>query len=237
MALPVTLVTLGGVPVQLVDQTGSVFPTTGTGSLVFNTTPTLVTPILGAATGTSLALGGATIGSNALAVTGTVLFNGTVLPSGSTVNLGNSSTRFGGIFAQSVGLSGFAPTDGGFAGGFMALGGATIGSNALAVTGTANFSGAISAAGYTNTGSFSAGATSQYGFTGRGAIQAPATNGLKLTDNAGTGGQFLESVEMTAPSAPAANGYRIFAQDNGGGKTQLMVIFGSGLAQQIAIEP
>ena len=70
MALPVTLVTLGGVPVQLVDQTGSVFPTTGTGSLVFNTTPTLVTPILGIATGTTLALGGATIGSNALAVTG-----------------------------------------------------------------------------------------------------------------------------------------------------------------------
>ena len=79
MALPVTLVTLGGVPVELVDQTGSVFPTTGTGSLVFNTTPTLVTPILGIATGTSLALGGATIGSNALAVTGTASFGGAVL--------------------------------------------------------------------------------------------------------------------------------------------------------------
>src|SRR5580765_1775575 len=33
---------------------------TGTGSLVFNTSPTLVTPVLGAATGTSLALGGGT---------------------------------------------------------------------------------------------------------------------------------------------------------------------------------
>jgi hypothetical protein len=44
---------------------------TGTGSLVFNTSPTLVTPVLGSAAGTSLALGGATIGSNALAVTGT----------------------------------------------------------------------------------------------------------------------------------------------------------------------
>jgi len=48
---------------------------------------------------------------------------------------------------------------------------------------------------------------------------------------------FLEGSEMTAPAAPAANGYRIFAQDNGAGKTQLMVIFSSGAAQQIAIQP
>jgi hypothetical protein len=46
-----------------------------------------------------------------------------------------------------------------------------------------------------------------------------------------------EGAEQTAPSAPAANRYRIFAQDNGAGKTQLMVIFASGAAQQIAIEP
>jgi hypothetical protein len=43
---------------------------TGSGSNVLSTSPTLVTPTLGAATATSLALGGATIGSNALAVTG-----------------------------------------------------------------------------------------------------------------------------------------------------------------------
>lgn len=46
-----------------------------------------------------------------------------------------------------------------------------------------------------------------------------------------------EGAEQTAPSAPAANGYRIFAQDNGAGKTQLMVIFASGAAQQLAIQP
>jgi len=51
---------------------------TGTGVAVFATSPTLVTPILGVATGTSLALGGATIGTNALAVTGTSLFTGDV---------------------------------------------------------------------------------------------------------------------------------------------------------------
>jgi len=51
---------------------------TGTTStnLVFSTSPTLVTPVLGAATGTSLALGGATLGSNALAVTGHLLLEG-----------------------------------------------------------------------------------------------------------------------------------------------------------------
>lgn len=38
--------------------------------------PTLVTPALGVATGTSLAIGGATIGSNALAVTGHLLLEG-----------------------------------------------------------------------------------------------------------------------------------------------------------------
>jgi hypothetical protein len=38
--------------------------------------PTLVTPTLGVAAGTSIALGGATIGSNALAVTGTVAVTG-----------------------------------------------------------------------------------------------------------------------------------------------------------------
>lgn len=52
--------------------------TTGSGSVVLATTPTLVTPVLGVATGTSLALGGATIGSNALAVTGTTAFGGNV---------------------------------------------------------------------------------------------------------------------------------------------------------------
>jgi hypothetical protein len=49
---------------------------TGTGNLVFASTPTLVTPVLGVATGTSIALGGATLGSTALAVTGHLLFEG-----------------------------------------------------------------------------------------------------------------------------------------------------------------
>jgi hypothetical protein len=61
-------------------------------------------------------------------------------------------------------------------------------------------------------------------------IHTFASTGLTITG-------MLTGAEQTAPSAPAANGYRIFAQDNGAGKTQLMVIFASGAAQQLAIEP
>lgn len=43
--------------------------------------------------------------------------------------------------------------------------------------------------------------------------------------------------ERTAPAAPAANEVIIYAQDNGAGKTQLMALFSSGAAQQIAIQP
>jgi hypothetical protein len=46
----VSLVASGGTPVQLVDQTGAPFPTTGTGPLVFANGPTLVNPILDNAT-------------------------------------------------------------------------------------------------------------------------------------------------------------------------------------------
>ena len=47
----------------------------------------------------------------------------------------------------------------------------------------------------------------------------------------------LQFDEMTAPSAPSANGVFIYAEDNGSGKTRLMALFSSGAAQQIAIQP
>jgi hypothetical protein len=50
---------------------------TGTGTVVaMQTSPSLITPALGVATATSLAINGATIGANALAVTGSSLFGG-----------------------------------------------------------------------------------------------------------------------------------------------------------------
>lgn len=66
---------------------------TGTGSVVLANTPTLITPVLGVATGTSLALGGATIGANAMAVTGTASFGGKVtVVSGNAFQIGNAAT-------------------------------------------------------------------------------------------------------------------------------------------------
>lgn len=49
-------------------------------------------------------------------------------------------------------------------------------------------------------------------------------------------GGYFEGTEMTAPTAPAADKGRIYF-DVSGVKTRLMVLFQSGAAQQIAIEP
>jgi 2,4-dienoyl-CoA reductase-like NADH-dependent reductase (Old Yellow Enzyme family) len=50
------------------------------------------------------------------------------------------------------------------------------------------------------------------------------------------GATFIEQKEMTAPAAGGADTFRIFAQDNGAGKTQLMVQFATGSAIEIKIE-
>ncbi len=62
-----------GIPNSTGSVWGTSYTTSGSGTvLALVTSPVFVTPTLGVASGTSLALGGATIGSNALAVTGTV---------------------------------------------------------------------------------------------------------------------------------------------------------------------
>jgi hypothetical protein len=63
-----------------------------------------------------------------------------------------------------------------------------------------------------------------------------AANIIGLT-NASTGGGAMQFTEMTAPSAGATNTVRLYAEDNGSGKTRLMAIFPTGAAQQVAIEP
>ncbi len=47
----------------------------------------------------------------------------------------------------------------------------------------------------------------------------------------------MEMQEQTAPAAPSTNFVRLYAEDNGGGKTRLMARFATGAAVQIAIEP
>ena len=49
---------------------------------------------------------------------------------------------------------------------------------------------------------------------------------------------YMQMVEQpSAPPAPSANNVRIYAEDDGAGKTRLMARFATGVAQQIAIEP
>ena len=68
-----------------------------------------------------------------------------------------------------------------------------------------------------------------------GVVRADASV-LRVSDGS-TGGGSLQLTEMTAPAAPATNNVRIYAEDNGSGKTRLMALFPTGAAVQIAIEP
>lgn len=68
-------------------------------------------------------------------------------------------------------------------------------------------------------------------------ITRSAAGVLGIRGNSTTAGGALEFIEQTAPAAPSADRVRLYAQDNGAGKTQLMALFNTGAAQQVAIEP
>jgi len=87
---------------------------------------------------------------------------------------------------------------------------------------------------------------SQYAFvlTNRGAMSWGSGSAVADTNLYRSAADVLatdDSVEFveqsSAPSAPAANKARLFAQDNGAGKTQLCVRFNTGATQVIATEP
>lgn len=50
-------------------------------------------------------------------------------------------------------------------------------------------------------------------------------------------GGFMAMLEISDPGAATTNGARVFARDNGSGKTQLVVRFQSGAVQVLATEP
>jgi hypothetical protein len=65
---------------------------------------------------------------------------------------------------------------------------------------------------------------------------ARSAAGIVRVTEGSTGGGSHELLERNAPTG-ATDAARIYAVDNGAGNTQLMVIFASGAAHQIAIEP
>lgn len=87
-----TLISGGTTTRVLYDNAGVVgeYAVSGTGSVAMTNTPILVTPVLGAATGTTLALGGCSLSGSVLCATGSGHFTTDILVDGS-VNLGNSS--------------------------------------------------------------------------------------------------------------------------------------------------
>lgn len=116
----------------LYDNAGKVgeMTTTGSGTVVaLQTGAALITPALGVATATSLAIGGATLGGNALAVTGHLLLEGVTSTGATGTNLL--------VFATSPTLT--TPVLGVATASSIAIGGATLGGNTLAVTGTVLF--------------------------------------------------------------------------------------------------
>jgi hypothetical protein len=205
---------------------------------------------LNATTGNSVIaqVNNATVGafsSTGLAVTGTLSSTGNLTVTGGTVTTGSATalslatsggtqvqvtnTASANRYITLTGSNGGWPTIGVSAGGLAISSSVEISGSGI-ITSTAGdqltlrydgsnvFAIAVSSAGNV---SFNAGGASA-GFT----FQDPVTLAT-----------YLEGAEQTAPAAPAANGYRIYAEDNGSGKTRLMVKFATGPAQQIAIEP
>ena len=90
----------------------------------------------------------------------------------------------------------------------------------------------------------SIGKDSQYAFNSQAANNGTTQAGLGTTDQAvvkitdgSTGGGGLQFKEMTAPSAPALNNAIIYLEDNGSGKTKLMIKYSDGSTDQLSIQP
>lgn len=69
-------------------------------------------------------------------------------------------------------------------------------------------------------------------------LQLGTDDALLIGAATGSGKSFIQFFEQSAdPSAPSANGARLFAKDNGSGKTQLCVRFPTGAVQVLVTEP
>lgn len=113
----------------LYDNAGTLgeYTLTGSGTVVaMQTSPSLITPALGVATATSLAIGGATLGSNALAVTGGIVGSAQIWSGSVSSALGTLTGSSDGFRSSAANVTQFAgenttsssSTAGGFVGGY-----------------------------------------------------------------------------------------------------------------------
>ncbi len=70
-----------------------------------------------------------------------------------------------------------------------------------------------------------------------GSTQAVTFESNIVLNSSGTAGYIEGKEQSSSPAAPSSNGWRLYAKDDGGGKTALYVRFATGAEQQIAIEP
>jgi hypothetical protein len=130
----------------------------------------------------------------------------------------------------------FFPTSGGFlSGAYLPLSGGTLTGPILLPNGSA--SEPALRFGVANTGIFrTGGGNVAFSVTG---VQAFAVSNTQILIAAPTNffGNWVDMLERAEPSAPTADYARLFARDDGAGKTQLCVRFASGASQVIATQP
>jgi hypothetical protein len=180
---------------------------TGTGALVFGTSPILSTPALGVATATSVAIGGATIGSNSLAVTGSTLLNNALTYGG--VTLANSVTGTGSmVLATAPSVSSLTVATAFTATGLVTsadLASAVFASSANVIAGTSTSTLIPPSAIYPAEGTITFGSTVTLDFS------TFINAGITLTGNITT----MNVANVKAGQA----GSIVFAQDSTGGRT------------------
>ncbi len=238
---------------------------TGTGLAVFATSPTFVTPALGAATATSIN-GLGLVGSGftlTVPVTGTAALLGTANVFTATQTIPAIVSPAALIITPASGafeIWGATPTDvlrvvrANFSSQYVVFGGTgnidVVGGNPFQILiGGSEKARVDATSGHLllNTTTDSAQLTVQsaaadtIGLVVNSAASATANlaefrNNGTAKHTIGPNGE-MTLTEQTAPSAPAANGGILYLEDDGAGKTRLMILFSSGASQQIAIQP
>lgn len=211
----VTLVVDGGTPVQLVDQTGAPFPTTGTGALVFANAPTLYDPTFAGTTtfenvvvSNDLTVGGTTTTQSAVVSGALTAASGSItgnLAVGGTITSGLWHGTTIGVAYGGTGLTSYAVGDLLYASGTTTLASLPVGAEGYVLTVVGGLPAwAADTSGVTSFSAGTTGLTPSSPTTGAvvlGGILNVANGGTGVTTSTGTGSVVLSnSPSLTTPS-------------------------------------